>query len=91
MLNTSDEWHGTSSLYAVRIAIELGSAEKIILAGCPMDQSGHYYDREDLGLYLETYRKGWLSAYPRIKDIVRSYSGWTRELLGEPTEEWLRG
>jgi hypothetical protein len=28
---------------------------------------------------------------PHIKDKVRSMSGWTKELLGEPPPEWLNG
>jgi len=34
---------GSSSLYALRIAIVLGY-KKIVLAGCDMDGSGHFYD-----------------------------------------------
>jgi hypothetical protein len=26
---------------------------------------------------------------PHIKDRVRSLSGWTRDLLGPPTPDWL--
>ncbi len=71
-------YSGSSSLLGVKIGFKLGY-QKMILCGCPLD--------------AEQYRKfqtGWLFVRDLIADRVRSMSGWTRELLGSPTEEWLQ-
>lgn len=87
----SEGWQGTSALYAVEIALKLG-AEKIVLAGVPMDEGPHYYDTDlgisALGEWLDLYRSGWRCARPTIQGIVKSMSGWTRTVLGAPTKEW---
>ncbi len=89
-----DGWHGTSALYAVAVAMSLG-AERVILVGCPIDDAPHYYpgptlyNAPPLAPWLAYYRRGWRTAYPTIAGLVTSLSGWTRDLLGEPDEEWL--
>ena len=79
---------GSSGLYAVKVAMKLLGANKIILAGVPMDAGPHYYNGRPWGVPMD-FREGWEQAMPYIKDTVRSYSGWTKELLGEPTQEWI--
>jgi len=75
---------GSSALLGVQAALLLGY-NRIILCGCPLtgknEQNGSY----------ENFRNGWI---PRVREIdgrVRSMSGWTKELLGAPTQEWLDG
>ena len=80
---------GTSALYAVRIALALGGADRIVLAGCPLDDGPHYDSAATISDCLAVYRDGWRRALPELRNTVRSLSGWTRELLGEPTDEWL--
>ena len=80
----NDRWHGTSALYAVQIALEFGKADRVVLAGCPLDDSDHIYQTSNLREYLEEYRAGWVAMLPVIRGIVTSLSGWTRELLGAP-------
>ena len=80
-------WGGSSALYATRIALEEGW-DRVILCGVPLT------GRESLGIYADqtgyqVYRVGWEKHLNEIKDYVRSMSGWTKELLGEPTAEWL--
>ena len=86
------KWLGTAGLYGVQIALdELGCAG-VILAGVPMDASaGTNYGKENWATekFVDDMRQGWLKAKPQIGARVRSMSGWTRELLGEPTAEWL--
>ena len=66
-------------MLGIEVAIGLGY-EKIIITGCPlMDQK-----------YIQ-FQEGWRKRFIIIKDKVRSMSGWTRDLLGAPTEEWLDG
>jgi len=74
---------GSSALLGVQAAIRLGY-DRIILCGCPLQGK----DRHG-GDYHTMFSKGWNDRIKEIKDHVRSMSGWTRELLGVPTEEWI--
>jgi hypothetical protein len=66
-------------------------ADKVVLCGIPLDPAQKHYSRprKDGWPPAKMYRAAWTEVYPRIKDRVRSMSGWTRELLGAPTTEWL--
>ncbi len=35
------------------------------------------------------YREAWTDALPEIAGRARSMSGWTRDLLGAPTADWI--
>lgn len=90
---------GSSGLYAVGIALyELG-CEKVVLCGVPMDERPRmgdtlsWVDRDPATGdkdKLALFRPVWEAAFPKLDGRVRSMSGWTRELLGVPTAEWLR-
>lgn len=71
---------GSSAMLGIQAGMGMGY-KKIVVAGCPL------VDRK----YTITcdFRAGWTARYDVIKDVVRSMSGWTRELLGAPTKEWL--
>lgn len=73
---------GSSALLGVLAGISLGY-KKIILCGCPLEGKNKKKSS------YEVYRRGWTAKLQEIKDVVRSMSGWTRELLGAPTGEWL--
>ena len=82
---------GTSSLFAVKVALACGY-NRVILAGVPLDRSGHYYD----GSGVETdydcraIRAVWDQAAAEVfAGRVRSMSGQTREFLGFPDDQWL--
>jgi len=73
---------GSSALLGVLAGIKLGH-EKIIVCGCPlMGKHDKQYD-------YANFRAGWTAKLAMIKDKTRSMSGWTQELLGAPTEEWI--
>jgi len=72
-------YSGSSTLLGVKVALRFGY-RKIILCGSPLDDPK----------YVQ-FRPGWLFVQDMIRDTVRSMSGWTRTILGEPTEEWLNG
>lgn len=80
---------GSSGLFALKVAlIDLGH-DRAVLCGVPMDEaSGHFFD-PSVWRGAASHQRGWKQALPTIKDRARSMSGWTRELLGEPTTEWL--
>ncbi len=94
---------GTSGFYAVQIALHLGH-ERVVLAGLPMtptdyaDGAGTWKRTGDDGetrsdwpaSEVEIHRPGWIHHRKRL-ECVRSCSGWTAELLGEPSREFLYG
>lgn len=74
---------GSSGLYAVKFALEHLQASEVILAGVPIDPGPHYYGSDGWQAAIR-FRRAWEFATPTIKGRVRSLSGWTRELLGDP-------
>jgi hypothetical protein len=80
---------GSSGLFALKVAlIDLGY-DKAVLCGVPMTVAGaHFFNASDWDGALP-HRKGWNQALPQIAARARSMSGWTRELLGPPTKDWL--
>lgn len=84
-------WHGSSALFAVYACLELGY-KKIVLAGCPLDSKGHwYFPPEHTGPSWtgETYQ-AWLDfARDERANAVRAMSGYTAQMLGKATKEFL--
>ena len=82
---------GSSGLLGTDVALAV--ADKVVLCGIPLDPDQVHYRRPKKGGWppARAYRLAWTEAHPRLKDRVRSMSGWTRKTLGEPTEEWLHG
>jgi hypothetical protein len=83
--------HGTSSLNAVYTGIALGYTD-IVLCGVPLDDSGHFWEapwEKSNFVHEIADRDGeikyWANANRKIfEGKVKSMSGRTRELLGEP-------
>ncbi|MEJ2655594.1 MAG: hypothetical protein P8012_00150 [Desulfobacterales bacterium] len=94
--NTSKGWTGTTANLGVKIGIALGYM-KIVLAGCPMDTSGNWY-RDSLpendvkrGKDHTAHLWKWTEIASRpIGRFIRSMSGNTAMLFGEPDKEWLQ-
>jgi len=78
------ECSGSSALMGAQAAVKLGY-RRIVLCGCPMTGKSVKNDN------YETFRAGWEQKKKFLNGRVRSMSGWTKELLGAPTEEWLNG
>lgn len=83
-----ESWGGSSGLLCVAVAFELG-CERIVLAGVPMHKHAQHYDIEKDWIEARQYWPAWERMEPRMRGRVRSMSGWTLQLLGPPTEEWL--
>lgn len=66
-------------------------ADKAVLAGIPMDPAQKHFSRPKKQGWPEAkyYRKVWSDHHGEYKDRVRSLSGWTKEIFGAPTSEWL--
>jgi hypothetical protein len=81
---------GSSGLFAVKVAME-SEFDRIILAGVPMQAEGaHFFNASPWG-EVASFIEAWKIAMPLIAPHVRSMSGWTRQLLGCPSAEWLAG
>lgn len=80
---------GSSGLLGVQVALlpELG-IHKIVLCGMPMDKTNRY-DDDKCWEEAHVYRPPWQKMKKRMRQRVRSMSGWTQELLGPVTKEWL--
>lgn len=76
-----------SGFFAALVGLALGYAP-VILAGCPEDLGGHFYDPPgEPGGYTNNsaHEAMWLSARDTVfAGRVRSLSGRTRDWLGEP-------
>ena len=85
------EWpHGGSSgLVAVGLALLEKEADRVMLAGIPMTAEGGRYDDKKPWTEAAAHRIGWDRTLNITQGKVKSFSGWTKELLGEPTAEWL--
>lgn len=83
-----ESWAGSSGMLCVAVAYELRCSH-IVLCGVPMDKMAGHYDDPKPWTEARQYHAVWERLRPRIKGRVRSMSGWTRDRLGAPTEEWL--
>ena len=76
---------GTSGRFTASVALEMGY-HKVILVGVPLSGSKRFYGdiRHDYSKCLPV-----MEWQEMDKMKVKSFSGNTLELLGEPTQEWL--
>ena len=89
-------WNGTSTNLAFKIGLALDYT-RIVLAGCPMDDSGNWYKdlipKDDIKAgknYHHHHLWKWMEIACRpVGRFIRSMSGNTADLLGKPTAEWL--
>jgi len=88
----------TSGMYAARIGAELGY-DKIILAGVPFDDTGHFYDpplnRDVKASYTKfnywgTSQKDWERLRNKFDGKIKAVSGNLVKCFGEFSEEWLK-
>ena len=83
---------GTSGMFGCYIGLAMGYS-KIILAGIPMDGTGHFFDPPWVGtveLTQDAEKIVWTQAANGLfRGRVKSMSGNTRKWLGEPTEDWI--
>jgi hypothetical protein len=93
--NSSKPWNGTTANLGVKIGIALGYL-KIVLAGCPMDNGGNWYTENlpenDVKRFKNHTAHLWkwteIASRP-IGRFIKSMSGNTMDLFGEPSKEWL--
>lgn len=90
----------SSGIYAAKIALDDGF-ERVVLAGIPFNSNaGHFLPstrnvnnevRGKVWNQQENFLPGLLIAKKYMAGKVRSMSGYTAEILGSPTREWLHG
>lgn len=81
---------GASGFFGVKVALDDGF-DRVVLCGIPMEQQIGRIDGRDGWPAANTYRPAVLAVKDRIKDRVRSMSGWTAEQFGKPDPAWLLG
>lgn len=84
---STGEWGGSSGLFGVKIALELGH-KRIVVCGMPLIDGPHFHTEQKM-TGCKRYRRAWEAHVEELAPFVRSMSGWTKELLGEPDEFWL--
>lgn len=88
---TVDSWGGSSGLLAVTVALDGLGASHVICAGVPLQKNAaHFHDKRPWH-DARRYWPAWERRLPHLRERVKSASGWTAGLLGEPTAEWLGG
>lgn len=83
------DWAGSTGLFCAKVAREMGFVH-ILLCGVPMTVEADHFVRKQPWVNALGFQRGWAAHVIEIKPYLRSYGGWTKELLGEPTEQWLR-
>lgn len=88
----------SSGIYGAKVALEDGF-DKIVLAGVPMTpEAGHFLPesknvsgqmRGKIWTQHNAFMSGFNIAVPHLKGKVKSMSGYTKQVLGAPTQEWL--
>jgi hypothetical protein len=80
---------GSSGLFAVKVALDDGH-DRVVLAGVPMTVEDKHFLRGQPWIARDSFTQAWPIAMPHIHGKVKSLSGgFTEELLGAPTPEWL--
>jgi hypothetical protein len=82
------DWGGSSGLLCTKIAREQGFTH-IILCGVPMTVEDMHFKRGVRWTAAHGFRRGWDRQIVGLKPFLRSMSGWTKQIFGEPTREWL--
>lgn len=85
--NVTGDLHGSSGLFAFKVARELGF-ERVILCGVPMNEDKHF-ERQEAWRDCKAFRRTWETHKDWLMPYVRSFSGWTAETFGKPTVDFI--
>src|SRR5690606_41623878 len=83
---------GSSGLLAMIVALDALGCHRVALCGVPMDNRPHFRESrvhvpgKPWGA-ARTHRRAIERVLDRLRGRVRSMSGWTRDVLGEPSVE----
>lgn len=82
-------WDGSSGLYGGEVALSQFQAGGVILCGVPMDPEAGHFATPGFWSGGTHYRKAFTDALPTLGGRVRSMGGWSAQVYGHPTREWL--
>jgi len=77
---------GSSGLFAAKVALVDMGFDNVVLCGVPMTATPHFFDKVDW-VRGPGFRKAWLDLPDQYASRMKSMSGWTRVLLGQPPKE----
>lgn len=80
----------SSGGFAAKVALEDGF-DRVVLAGVPMRHDDNHFTRGKPWLQRDSFTDGFEKSVPHFAGRVRSMSGWTAEILGVPSPDWLNG
>lgn len=78
----------SSGGYGAKVALDDGF-QRVVLAGIPMIKEAKHFTRGKDWLQREAFTKGFQQSVPFFAGRVKSMCGWSQELLGAPSVEWL--
>jgi len=82
---------GSSGLLGAFVGMKV--CDRAVLCGIPLDPtSAHYHSRKHGKAWQEAvlYQAHWRNMQKYMQGKVMSMSGYTMQLLGQPTEDWVR-
>ena len=80
---------GSSGLFALKVALVDLGFDRAVLCGVPISEMAGHVTNGPVWSDAPHYREAWTEAAPEIIGRARSMSGWTRDLLGAPTADWI--
>ena len=80
----------SSGGYAAKVALDDGF-DRVVLAGVPMETEANHFTRGKPWLQRDSFTIGFKQSVPYFAGRVRSMSGWSKEILGAPSPDWLNG
>lgn len=87
-----DLWPGSTGYFGVLTAAYMGY-KKIVLAGMPLDRTGHFYEPPgtDGPCWIGACYTQWMDFKMQSPeaDKVRSMSGYTAFMMGKASKEWV--
>lgn len=84
-----DDLGGSSSLFAFQVARHRGH-EQVVVCGVPMTPEGKHYVRHARWNTCSLFWEKWQKHHAIIAPYLRSMSGRTADVYGQPTVEWLK-
>lgn len=84
---------GSSGMLAVQVARDELGVSGAVLCGVPMTKTPHFSETTErfhrVWVGADGHLRAWKDQHARMSGWLRSMSGFTKELLGEPTPDWL--
>src|SRR5215475_8711386 len=96
-IDWDEGWFHWITLHPEYMIGERGYKQTRVNKGLPNDyeivapltgEAGHFA-RGKPWLHVNVFTEAWKETEPVMRGKVKSLSGWTQQLLGAPTEEWL--